>query len=149
MKTTFVFRTDWIANKISAKNGQVDFDTVTLRLPIGLVRCASNRSSPSLLATFFQKELTEGEVQRYDLLHYGPRSRQFRWFLIGVVLTCRDSNTSPSRARKIQRIICMNNTWFLIWERELLQTFHRLLRRLVHRGVDGQMTLRQHVQEKR
>ena len=70
------------------------FHTVSLRLPVYLDCFANIRSTPWLLLATFLKDPTETEEQRYLLLLCGLRARQFGWFLIGMGLTCHDSNTS-------------------------------------------------------
>ena len=88
------------------------FRTVTFCLTVCPVCFANNRSIPSLLSATYLKDLTEPEAQRYFLLLHSLLSLQFRWCLIGLVLACRDSNTSLHKHEQFQRIICVNNTWF-------------------------------------
>ena len=70
----------------------ISFHTVTLCLPVCLVCFANDRGMP-----FSETP----DVPRYLILPYGLRSQRFRWFLIGMGVTCRDSNTSLHKRGKI------------------------------------------------
>ena len=110
MKTTFVFRRDWIKNKclseidlIGPSNGVLyllSWDNCPCVNLICMFRKEQNYSIASHHLLFL-KSLTEPE-----------RSPHFLWFLIDLRLTYRDSIISSTT--KIQRIICMNNVWILI-----------------------------------
>ena len=52
------------------------------------------RRIPPLLTKEFLKDPTEPAVQRYLVCPCELRVGQFRWFRIGMGLTCRDSDTT-------------------------------------------------------
>ena len=101
MKTTFVFRRHWIKinfnQKISLDHPeefQVFFHTVTCSLPSCLVCFETKTKEFHGCSTICLKDPTEPEEQKYLASLYGLRFRQFRCFLIGTGLSCRDSNES-------------------------------------------------------
>ena len=128
MKTTFVFRRDWIEKisspkwsrwtiKWSSKSG---FFRGPYVCPCCLGCFENNRNIPLLLSITFLKDPTEPEVPRSLSLLYGLRFRQFPWIR-------RDSKAFTS-VKKLQRIIRMNNRCVFGLAYELVHTFCRFLR---------------------
>ena len=76
-----------------------------ISLLVYLVCFGNTRRIPFVFPTFLNAP-TEPEEQRYLLLLYGLRVRQFCWFLIGVGLICCDSNITKAqnmRSNQTQR----------------------------------------------
>ena len=106
MKTTLVFRGDWIENEFQLQKVPLDhqiefqnlFHAVTFCPPDRLVCFANNRSIPSLFSATFLKDPTEPEEQKYLLFILRTAFSRLRWFLIGMGgggrVIFRDSNTS-------------------------------------------------------
>ena len=80
---------------------QIFLHTVTCCRPVCLVCVANDRIISFLPSATFLKDPTEPEEQTYLLLLYGLRFRQLRGFLIGMELTCRDSNTSVHKHEQV------------------------------------------------
>ena len=74
---------------------QIFFHEVTFCLPLCLDVSQMTEAFHGF-SPLFLIDPTESEEQRYLLLLCGLRLRQFRWFLICVELTCRDSTTNLS-----------------------------------------------------